>query len=280
MTYSQRREKILSAMKIVDRLTVHQIVELTEASEATIRRDLARMESAGDIKRCWGGVGRSDTPDNLRKSSLQNHTISNSHEIIGKIAAEQVKDGELIFIGSGMTTLSMIPHIKSRNIHVITNGVPQLEALHEKGIQTLLLCGFFKEYSRSLVGKETVNSVVSMVVSSTSGSGSGSGSGSVSGSGSFSGSGSGFSSGSVPDSGCVFVPSVFSVRLAMFFSSLPQAHSPNSMTAASRIARILFIAVLLFFTRCPQPFTEPPQYSQQPDASGLVVAPHHGQVTA
>lgn len=157
MTYSQRREKILSAMKIVDRLTVHQIVELTEASEATIRRDLARMESAGDIKRCWGGVGRSDTPDNLRKSSLQNHTISNSHEIIGKIAAEQVKDGELIFIGSGMTTLSMIPHIKSRNIHVITNGVPQLEALHEKGIQTLLLCGFFKEYSRSLVGKETVN---------------------------------------------------------------------------------------------------------------------------
>ena len=29
-----------------------------------------------------------------------------------------------------------------------------------------------------------------------------------------------------------------------------------------------------------QPFTEPPQYSQQPDASGLVVAPHQGQVTA
>lgn len=157
MHYDHRKETILSALKSAEQLSIQQLTHMTGASEATIRRDLTAMEREGLIRRCWGGVCPPDTPANVRRSNLQNRTLTAAHQVIGKAAAACIRDNELVFIGSGTTTLAMIPYIQNKRIHVITNGIPQMEALHEKGIQTLLLCGFFKEYSRSLVGKETVN---------------------------------------------------------------------------------------------------------------------------
>lgn len=156
MKFAARKEKMLSLLDVYETMTVQQLVDLLGASPATIRRDIVRMEESGELQRYWGGIRRKQTPESRRKNSLQHQISDINHTVIAQIAAEQIQDNELIFIGSGTTTLAMIPLIKNKNIHVITNGIPQLEALHRKNIQALLLCGFFKEYSRSLVGKETV----------------------------------------------------------------------------------------------------------------------------
>ena len=156
MKFTDRKEKILSLLDIYETMTIQQLVDLLAISPATVRRDVVRMEENGELQRYWGGIQRKQTPENLRKNSLQHQISDANYMVIAQIAAEQIQDNELIFIGSGTTTLAMIPLIKNKNIHVITNGIPQLEALHRKNIQSLLLCGFFKEYSRSLVGKETI----------------------------------------------------------------------------------------------------------------------------
>ena len=156
MKFVQRRERVLRLLEHNELLTIGQLVEQLGVSEATIRRDVKSMEATGDLRRCWGGVRRVDTPESLRQGTLRTPCPPGGHCSIGQLAAAQLRDNELIFIGSGTTTLAMIPYIQSRNIHVITNGIPQLEALHRRRIQALLLCGFFKEYSRSVVGKETV----------------------------------------------------------------------------------------------------------------------------
>ena len=156
MKYEERKEKILSLLDRYDTLSVQQLIDVVGSSPATIRRDITQMENEGVLQRYWGGVRRTQTPENLRKSHLQQQILDNNYTMIGKAAAEQLSDNELIFIGSGTTTLAMIPYIKNNNIHVITNGIPQMEALYRKNIQALLLCGFFKEYSRSVVGKETI----------------------------------------------------------------------------------------------------------------------------
>ncbi len=131
-------------------------MELLGSSPATIRRDIVQMEQEGVLERYWGGVRRIATPKAVRENDLKHQKTDEAQEIIGRIAAAQLQDNELIFIGSGKTTLAMIPHIDRKQIRVVTNGIPQLEALHRKNIPALLLCGFFKDYSRSLVGKETV----------------------------------------------------------------------------------------------------------------------------
>ena len=82
--------------------------------------------------------------------------LSEEKRIIGEIAAGFVGPNELIYIGSGTTTLAMIPYIPVTTITVITNGIPQLEALKRKNIQAFLLCGFLKEHSRAVVGRQTV----------------------------------------------------------------------------------------------------------------------------
>ncbi len=157
MKYEERKELILSFLNFHESMSVQQLVDVMKNSPATVRRDISRMEEEGVLERYWGGIRRKQTPENKRKSALQNQEPDGKYAAIGQAAARELRDNELIFIGSGTTTLEMIPYIENRNIHVITNGIPQLEALHRKNIQALLLCGFFKEYSRSVVGKETVD---------------------------------------------------------------------------------------------------------------------------
>lgn len=157
MRYSQRREIVLAMLDTSDSLSIQQIVEALDVSEATVRRDISRMEREGDLARHWGGVRRIDTPENERKRTLETRRPGPDHLTIGRIAASYVHNGDMIYVGAGISTLAMIPYITERNVHAVTNGIPQLEALHRAGISTLLLCGFFKEYSRSLVGRETID---------------------------------------------------------------------------------------------------------------------------
>lgn len=156
MKYSQRREAVLSMLDASEALSIQQIVDSLGCSEATVRRDVARMERSGVLERVWGGVRRVDTPENARRRSLEQRRPGEEHQVMGRAAAGFVKDDETIFVGAGISTLAMVSYIRARNVYAVTNGIPQLEALHRAGIKTLLLCGFFKEYSRSLVGRETI----------------------------------------------------------------------------------------------------------------------------
>ena len=44
LNYSQRKDSILSMLKVAEELSIRQLTDMTGASDATIRRDLARME--------------------------------------------------------------------------------------------------------------------------------------------------------------------------------------------------------------------------------------------
>ena len=155
MKYEQRRETMLKMLKTSDIIDLKTLVEELHSSEATIRRDIIRMEKEGVIKRYWGGIKRVENDESIRSKSLHSYFDERS-SAIGKTAVSYIEDGDLIYIGSGSTTLAMIPHLEdNQKITVITNGIPQLQALYEKGIRALLLCGFYKEYSQSTVGTET-----------------------------------------------------------------------------------------------------------------------------
>ncbi len=155
MKYEQRKETMLKLLKNSELVNMETLVSELQSSEATIRRDIIRLEKEGLIKRYWGGIKRIESENDLRARSL-NNLFDESTARIGKQAAQFIESGDLIYIGSGATTLAMIQYLdKNQKITVVTNGIPQLEALYEKEIRALLLCGFYKEYSQSVVGTET-----------------------------------------------------------------------------------------------------------------------------
>lgn len=158
MGFLERSERILALLSVRSSLSIQQLTGLVGCSEATMRRDAMRLEREGTIERYWGGIRRKETSDTtVRGLDLQNLRPDVSHMAIGRTAAGLIRPGEFIFVGSGTTTLAMVPFVRRRDISVATNGIPQLEALSRVGVKTLLLGGFYKQFSRSLVGKETLD---------------------------------------------------------------------------------------------------------------------------
>lgn len=163
LSYRQRRNRILSLLSISDSLGVGELAELMGCSLATARRDVAQLESEGMVERYWGGLRRRLTADaSERGQDLQNLRPNVSHMAIGKYAAGRVRQGDLIFIGSGTTTLAMVPFLEHLDIRVVTNGIPQVEALSRLGIDAFLLGGSYKGFSRSIVGREAVEMLKGM----------------------------------------------------------------------------------------------------------------------
>ena len=160
MTYELRKEKIKELLAENEIVSKKQLEEALGVSPSTVQRDLAAMEKKGILSRLWGGAQRIRDVS-LYKRKVEEGNLTEPMRVIGELAASKVQDGELIFLGPGKTTLAMAECITARDITVITNGIPQLEALSRRGINVFLLCGFFKEYSRSVVGRQTTKMLAS-----------------------------------------------------------------------------------------------------------------------
>ena len=136
MHATQREEQILEALKPSGFVTYRALEALLDASPATIRRDLARLEAEGQIERVHGGAKLlgEDRPDgSLRlagtpfEQSITQHLAAK--RAIGKAAAALCDPGEGVMIDGGTTTLQMCPHLAGLDLQVLTNSLHIVEAL-------------------------------------------------------------------------------------------------------------------------------------------------------
>lgn len=155
MSYELRKSAILNELNMCGKLTFQEIEKIIDASPTTIRRDLTRMADEGLVMRFHGGVKLENGVSEFSMSQKMG-MHSEDKKRIARVAATFLKPNELIFIGGGTSTYSMIDFIAETSISAITNSVPHAEALHRRGIRTFLLCGFLRERTRSLGGNETL----------------------------------------------------------------------------------------------------------------------------
>jgi DeoR family transcriptional regulator of aga operon len=121
----ERRRRIL---EVLARRGAVQVSELTKAfgySEATLRRDLQRLENEGRLRRAHGGavdVGDSaelELPPN-DKAILQ----VAEKQAIAAAAAQLVRPGEVIALNGGTTTLELARKLKTiGDLRVVTNSI-------------------------------------------------------------------------------------------------------------------------------------------------------------
>jgi DeoR family transcriptional regulator, ulaG and ulaABCDEF operon transcriptional repressor len=139
--YPAERDKvILESLKKRQFMSVRDLVRRTDASEITIRRDLARLENAGLVIRRSGGaqLARCNRPaaasknggqlprDVSLQSSPRNHA---QKDAIGRAAALLCSPGEGVMIDGGSTTLQMCAHLTGLNLQVLTNSLHIVGAL-------------------------------------------------------------------------------------------------------------------------------------------------------
>lgn len=134
MHAAQREKLILDALERTGFVSYRELEGALPASPATIRRDLARLEDEGLIRRVRGGAKRPGDPaaaPRLLGTPFDQSITQNlaAKQAIGRAAAALVEPGEGIMLDGGSTTLQMCPHLAGLDCQVLTNSLHIVNAL-------------------------------------------------------------------------------------------------------------------------------------------------------
>jgi DeoR family ulaG and ulaABCDEF operon transcriptional repressor len=143
--HAEEREKlILEALTASGFVSYRDLEARLDASPATIRRDLTRLEEAGRILRVHGGAktpGGPDAQTRLAGTPFEQSITQNlaAKQAIGRAAAALVGPGEGIMIDGGTTTLQMCRHLAGLDCQVLTNSLHIVDALLPQPTTRVLL---------------------------------------------------------------------------------------------------------------------------------------------
>ena len=153
MLTPERHRIILQLLKDKNVVKIQEIMDLTNSSESTIRRDLSQLEEQKFLKRIHGGAsslqGKLNEPSMVEKSSKNLQEKSR----IAKFAASLVEEGDCIFLDAGSTVIEMIEFLPKKDIVVVTNGLMHFVPLLNKGIPTYFIGGLAKSKTNALIGR-------------------------------------------------------------------------------------------------------------------------------
>lgn len=136
--HAAQREQLIIEM-LVERgfVSFPELDKRIDASPATIRRDLEKLENTGRIIRVRGGARLARAEDvesdtgHLRGVPFHENLSRNrpAKEAIGRAAAQLCRSGDSIIIDGGSTTLQMCPYLAPLSLHVLTNSLHIASAL-------------------------------------------------------------------------------------------------------------------------------------------------------
>ena len=143
MHETERHRIILSAVQERPVVTVPDLCQLTGASEATIRRDIAQLHMQKKLRRVRGGAEAIAPPSfvgiNARPFSVQETIHSAEKRAIARAAVDLCADGDAIIVNGGTTTFQMVHPLTAKRLQVFTNSFPIAEHLLKHSKNTVLL---------------------------------------------------------------------------------------------------------------------------------------------
>ncbi|MBQ7936438.1 MAG: DeoR/GlpR transcriptional regulator [Clostridia bacterium] len=120
----ERQQLLLNYLEQNPAATVKELAKSIYASEATVRRDLAALETAGLVQLVYGGVLLSKYKNEVVPAEVRESANSALKEKIAAQAATLIQDGDTVFFDSSSTVRRMCKHIKKRKkLKIITNNL-------------------------------------------------------------------------------------------------------------------------------------------------------------
>ncbi|CUO18831.1 DeoR/GlpR family DNA-binding transcription regulator [Clostridium disporicum] len=162
MLTQERHALILEKLEKESVVYLSDLINLLDASESTIRRDLNYLDKAGLLKKVHGGatslnsklINTTEFEVEVRQGINKEDKIA-----IAKYAASLIKNDDLIYIDSGTTTELMIDFIEAKGATFVTNGIGHAKKLIHKNLTTYILGGELKLTTEAIIGIEAINSL-------------------------------------------------------------------------------------------------------------------------
>ena len=161
MLVGQRRNRIIELLKENHTISVADLCEILEASEATIRRDLSILESSGKLERTHGGAiynesNRINIEDVL---SSREGKFLNEKQLIAKKAFDLLENHDTIVLDAGTTTYELAYLIGQSDLHltIVTNSMIVFKELAKNpNVELIILGGKVRTNTLASVGSAAV----------------------------------------------------------------------------------------------------------------------------
>lgn len=145
MNEKDRQQRIVDFLKDRPFASVRELQEVLPVSPATIRRDIAKLNATGAVRKVFGGMAANGGQDFDRLAARpfeQNQTLAvEAKRAIAAAAEALVSDGDAIIIHGGSTCLMFALRLAHRNLRVFTNSMPLAAALGQHGTCHLTVTG-------------------------------------------------------------------------------------------------------------------------------------------
>jgi len=155
MLPTQRQQEILEMLGRDSTVVVREVAARLGVAESTVRRDLDALEAKGLVTRIFGGATLHEkSPWSLPLFDARECAHEAEKERIGQAAAALVADYEAIFVDSGTTTATMVPHLAGkRGLTVVTCDLAiALRLASVEGVTTVLIGGELHGSTLSCIG--------------------------------------------------------------------------------------------------------------------------------
>lgn len=155
MFAEERRKKIINFLENEKRASVNELSKNFDVSRATIRRDLSELEKSGFLRRTHGGAILSGSSKLEPSFKEKEDKLAAEKRIIGKKAAEIIKDGDTVFIDAGTTTRYIIDFLKNKkDLTIVTHALHIINKVNEDNLdcELIVIGGNFKWSTEAMIG--------------------------------------------------------------------------------------------------------------------------------
>ncbi|MDR1600556.1 MAG: DeoR/GlpR family DNA-binding transcription regulator [Oscillospiraceae bacterium] len=138
-------------------VSIDELRDRFSMSLTTVRRDIAAMLKKGSVEKVYGGV-KARKNDLLRPFDARLEERQESKQAIGRKAAEMARDGDIIFIDSGTTTMHVIPALSERRgVTIVTYSLHGMTlALRHPNLSVIALPGQLQMATGSITGLDAL----------------------------------------------------------------------------------------------------------------------------
>lgn len=136
-----RHRYILERLRLKGRIEVPEIAAQLNVTQVTVRRDLAAMNKKGLLKKTYGGAVLAEPNLNTSVKYRQTKNLT-AKKIIGRLAADLIEDGNIIYLEAGSTCYEIIPYLEQKtDLTIIVNSLYLMGRLHGMSKHKIILIG-------------------------------------------------------------------------------------------------------------------------------------------
>ncbi len=156
MSQLERQQQILSVLKKLGpnrSISVKELVSMFYASESSIRRDIITMERQGLVSHSYGGIMLEQYRNAVMPLQMRDSKSAVAKEQIARLAAEEIKNGDTIFLDSSSTVRRILQYIgEKRDLRIITNNLRIFSEIDDPDIKLYCTGGTYNSANHNFLG--------------------------------------------------------------------------------------------------------------------------------